>query len=394
MPTNDQEQTNSQQNLRDEQRVHSGLATLSEDELRQDRELEETLNEARRRHGASDLDYADFLCSRIIEIASKYPKIADKHVLEAKCLRAWILVSRKRLFEAQTLLMSVIDAMERSPEFGREDATTSNARLFLSLLEWKVARSPSAPLEALSKASNHLGHFRDAIAHKSRASEEDLALVPGGASLFSAYYSSGPGPDLLVRSVIHDNIALSFSLLKLGVDINAKGSPGDGEESMPEGITPLMAAALKGSEGIINILLDKGADPMISTSEGVYALTFAIMTRRPECVSALLNCRHPSLTAPDHTGVAIPEIAAFHGGPEVVRVFFGNPDVNWNRPNVDGVPFLFIAMRKGDIEVMRVLLEKGVYNGGKFSGLTLNQAAKTFTGISEEMKALIDKYAV
>jgi ankyrin repeat protein len=49
----------------------------------------------------------------------------------------------------------------------------------------------------------------------------------------------------------------------------------------PNGTTPLMMAAQYGSEEIVQLLLEEGADPSISNSLGLKALDFALRGRRP-----------------------------------------------------------------------------------------------------------------
>lgn len=65
----------------------------------------------------------------------------------------------------------------------------------------------------------------------------------------------------------------------------------------PNGTTPLMMAAQYGSEDVVKLLLDEGADPSIGNRLGLKALDFAIRGRRPtaqELLAEALRKKRPA----------------------------------------------------------------------------------------------------
>lgn len=65
----------------------------------------------------------------------------------------------------------------------------------------------------------------------------------------------------------------------------------------PNGTTPLMMAAQYGSDQVVKLLLEEGADPTISNRVGLKALDFALRGRRPtaqESIAEALRSKRPA----------------------------------------------------------------------------------------------------
>jgi hypothetical protein len=117
-----------------------------------------------------------------------------------------------------------------------------------------------------------------------RARKEELARL--------AVEAQGPlaGAKLLIVAATEGQAKdIQFCLDGLGVDINA------GDEA---GVTPLMAAACRGQVTIVELLLERGADPALRTSDvgivrdvivdvGATALDFAKEAKRPKNVHVI-----------------------------------------------------------------------------------------------------------
>lgn len=68
------------------------------------------------------------------------------------------------------------------------------------------------------------------------------------------------------------------------------------DASSPNGSTPLMMAALYGSPSAVKLLLEAGADPMITNSQGMNAVNFAQRHGRmesAELIAAFVRARQP-----------------------------------------------------------------------------------------------------
>ena len=64
----------------------------------------------------------------------------------------------------------------------------------------------------------------------------------------------------------------------------------------PNGTTPLMMAAHYGSPGVVKLLLEEGADPMIRNQQGLTAIDFAHRAQRAasaDIIAAFVRARQP-----------------------------------------------------------------------------------------------------
>ena len=69
-------------------------------------------------------------------------------------------------------------------------------------------------------------------------------------------------------------------LLDAGAKVNERGD---------RGCTPLFNAVIGESAGVVNQLLERGADPAIRSSDGVAVLKYAVNTRAPKAVVEALR---------------------------------------------------------------------------------------------------------
>ena len=64
----------------------------------------------------------------------------------------------------------------------------------------------------------------------------------------------------------------------------------------PNGTTPLMMAAHYGDPGVVKLLLEEGADPMLRNQQGLTAIDFAHRANRAESaeiIAAFVRARQP-----------------------------------------------------------------------------------------------------
>jgi len=119
-----------------------------------------------------------------------------------------------------------------------------------------------------------------------RGANPNLADVKGRAALYAAVdmrnedYSALPNrkeddpmPSLeIVKAILDHGANPNMALTK---NLPGRSGMDSGDTSLGEGTTPLMRAALSGDAAVMRILLEKGADPKLTTKDGTTALMFA-----------------------------------------------------------------------------------------------------------------------
>ncbi len=196
------------------------------------------------------------------------------------------------------------------------------------------------------------------------------------------------GTTALHWAVRHDDLATADALIKAGADVKAANR---------YGVTPMTLAATNGNPAMIRRLLDAGADPNTATPGGETALMTAARAGKVDAVTLLLD-RGANVNAKDsvhaqtalmwavlenhvdmvklliargadvnaHTNITTPKgeyVPARAGGAS------GNGIIRQRAlPTADGgmTPLLF-AVRDGNAEMMRLLLDRGA-NLGQSSG--------------------------
>lgn len=107
-----------------------------------------------------------------------------------------------------------------------------------------------------------------------------LTLLPNGkvVGITLSATVSRSGETALFNAILKNRVRMLGSLLKIGVDINAKNI---------EGITPLMAAASLGHGEIVQFLLDNGSDVHQQNFDGETALDIAFAAGHKDIVTLL-----------------------------------------------------------------------------------------------------------
>ena len=116
------------------------------------------------------------------------------------------------------------------------------------------------------------------------------------------------GESVLMLAALRGQLELADRLIKKGADVNKTGwtplhyaaSGGHAaliglllensayiDSESPNGSTPLMMAAMYGSEASVKILLQEGADPNLRNQQKLTALDFAQRGKRPDAVEAI-----------------------------------------------------------------------------------------------------------
>lgn len=107
-----------------------------------------------------------------------------------------------------------------------------------------------------------------------------LTLLPNGALISVGGNHSICGSTAVFNAILKNRVRMVSSLLKVGVDINARNI---------DGITPLMAAAEYGAVDIVKVLLSHGADVHAENMYGETALALAEKKGHTDIVGILVK---------------------------------------------------------------------------------------------------------
>jgi ankyrin repeat protein len=167
-------------------------------------------------------------------------------------------------------------------------------------------------------------------------------------------------------------------LVKKGLDVNA---------SSLDGVTALMIAASCGQSKMVKFLLDNGADVNFKGPLGCTALLMAL-ERRPGqqnqsdkalliTVSTLIDHGAPDLNVRDGRGFTPLWLAMKEGEEDVVRILLDKgANVNMRAGETDYTP-LMQAVATGCPSLVEVLLEKGADVNAEKNGVTALNIAKS-----------------
>lgn len=139
-------------------------------------------------------------------------------------------------------------------------------------------------------------------------------------------------------------------LITAGANVNAAGR---------DGITPLMTAAVKGSDEITRMLIAAGANVNARDKEGKTALMHAPQYRnsKPEAVKVLLTAG-ADVNVADNEGRTALMRGAYHGSVEIVRLLLG-AKASVNAKDKKGMTALMHAGTTFSVGAAKVLIEAG-----------------------------------
>lgn len=156
----------------------------------------------------------------------------------------------------------------------------------------------------------------------------------------------------LVRSIRKNDLESVMLLIEAGVDLRQTEGGGLARYN-----TPLIEAVERGTPGIVEILLEKGADVNAHSYYGYIPLVQAVGRRSSRIVEILLKNR-ADVNAIDVHGNSALIKAAKAGDGEVVKLLLDNgADVNY-RDNEDNTALTY-AIKKGHGVIVNLLLERG-----------------------------------
>ena len=154
--------------------------------------------------------------------------------------------------------------------------------------------------------------------------------------------------DELFRAIRNNDTQSVNMLLRRGAGVNAKDQ---------DGATPLMQTALYGDPGLLKLLLDKGADPNARNKVGATALLWSVHDLRKV---RLLVQKGANVNARSEGGKMPLLLAAYYSrSVETVKFLLEN-GADLRAKDNRGAGVLLFAAEGGDLDTIRLLLDKGV----------------------------------
>jgi len=230
-----------------------------------------------------------------------------------------------------------------------------------------------------------------------------LAQAPGSASI--------DGSTPLQEAIRHNDLAGVKALIARGTEVNVASR---------YGVLPLGLAALNGNTAILRVLLDAGANPNAATPGGETALMTAARAGSLDAVKLLLDRRAPVDAKTSLREQTALTWAVTENHPEIVKLLVARgADVNAHtavlKPKGEYVPAragfaagtglvrqralptpeggmtpLLFAVRDGNVEMMRLLLELGAdleQTSGNHTSPLLIAIVNGQVGIANELLA-------
>ncbi len=159
---------------------------------------------------------------------------------------------------------------------------------------------------------------------------------------------TNPSRDALFAAIRSGSVPEVERLLKAGASpdtVDADGTPA------------LMAATLFGEADLVKLLLDRGADPNRPGVGGTTALMWAVPNLEKV---RLLLARRANVNAQSETGrTALLVAASYPGTVDVLQVLLGS-GADLRAQDKGGTTALALAVRSSDINVVRLLVERGL----------------------------------
>ena len=250
----------------------------------------------------------------------------------------------------------------------------SPVRLFLAAGMNPNARGKENRQRPAIVAAAESGSLEIAKLLLSEGADPNLSLNPWPREAMTLLYAANGGHVEIVRL-----------LLENGAKVDTKDT---------HGITPLMAAAMRGDREIVELLLAKDADVNLRMDgkwgDGSTALMNAVWRGDIEIVRALLD-RGADVNIPENNETALMK-AAERGHTEIVKILL-DKGANIHAKDYYGKTALHEAARDARAEVAEILLGKGAdVNVGDVEGRTSLMAAveklhKDFAGLLLEWGA-------
>lgn len=251
---------------------------------------------------------------------------------------------------------------------GNPDAVDNRG---ISALRFAIVSGKATAVEALLDAGAKGINEVTAMSSGGKVTPIYVAGMRGQTDVVRALLSHGADPqwrderktDIVFQLVNwpEANIETLSALLDSGVKLDNR---------FKDGATYLMAAALTGKPEVVQLLLDRKANPNDLDNGGYSALAFAISESREDVIRLLLanGARADLFDAEGYSALDYMKEVKDPAARERIRLMLvakGAPKANWNRPADEA---LLTAVRKGDIAAAERAFRQGADLHMRISG--------------------------
>jgi len=173
-------------------------------------------------------------------------------------------------------------------------------------------------------------------------------LLCAAVSILPLSARSGNDDGAIFQAIRNNDVLLAHKLIEDGASAS---------QARPDGTTPLMHAALYSNVPCMRLLMEHGADPNAANAAGATALMWSV--HDPEKVALLLD-KGADVKARTKAGRTALLIAARQQGKaDVIRMLLAKGADPKDKDEMGGTA-LMLAAEAGDLEVVKLLVEKGV----------------------------------
>ncbi|MCJ1425139.1 hypothetical protein MMC29_003027 [Sticta canariensis] len=166
------------------------------------------------------------------------------------------------------------------------------------------------------------------------------------------------------------------------VDINSKDEDQD---------TALIHAVTYQNRGVVEVLLEKGADVNLKDSKGFTPLMLAIFADFTEGIEMLLSTKNVKLDTKSDNGWTLLMAAAFAGNYKTARLLLKSKKVDINSQTKKGDTALIKAVYYRNVKIVRLLLQYGAIRSLKGEdGMTAQDVAAELHGRSVNFRERAD----
>lgn len=199
----------------------------------------------------------------------------------------------------------------------------------------------------------------------SRGSPPVLELLLEAGADITATDDSGNSP--LDEAVLHDRTDAVRTLLAHGAELNHP-HPADGRGVLHE-------ACMKGFPDMVELLISKGANPVLSDRFGQTPLDLALAYKNPKVIALMLQLGGSVSESQAAIDRAM-ESATLKGQVDIVQALL-NGGFDVNRPTANGSTYLHDAALNNQKKIAQLLLKRGakIYALNRSGGTPLHDAA-------------------
>lgn len=205
--------------------------------------------------------------------------------------------------------------------------------------------------------------FKGAISNalaKAEALQQDVGVQSLRRGDFEAFTNAvrerADAEKAIVENLYYLHLASALGQKKIATYLLDLGVPADQRKGKMD-LTPLDIALIAGHEDVANLLLDRGADPSLTSVSSMNALHFAVMSRSTNCLSAILE-RGVKVDSPLANGITALGLSLFLGDMETFRWLL-EAGANPNTRDRSEQTLLHTSAALKCVEAMMELIDRG-----------------------------------